>query len=233
VAEKTSKSKTKTEQAESVTPVEAETGVDISNADVDASAVVEAILFSTDVPLSARKLSQMLGVGSVGDVVSHIESLNDMYDQHSRSFHIECIANGYQMLTRPAYDVWVKKLHKSRADSRLSAAALETLAIVAYKQPILRADVESIRGVAAGDMLVRLREVDLVKIVGRAEEIGRPMLYGTTNKFLVVFGLASVKDLPKLEDGRRPSAESLQVVSDANVNTISSEEETASSGDEE
>ncbi len=200
-------------------------------ADVDAPAVVEAILFSTDVPLSARKLSQMLGVGSAADVIAHIESLNETYDKNGRSFRIECIANGYQMLTRSEYDVWVKKLQKSRADSRLSAAALETLAIVAYKQPILRADVESIRGVAAGDMLVRLREVDLVKIVGRAEEIGRPMLYGTTNKFLTVFGLASVKDLPKLEDGRRPSAEGLQAVSDAHVDAIACDESSAPSDD--
>ncbi len=198
---------------------EADVAVEVSAeaaiADVDVSTVVEAILFSTDVPLSARKLANMLGVGSAADVVAHIDSLNETYDKDGRSFRIECIANGYQMLTRGEFDVWVKKLHKSRADSRLSAAALETLAIVAYKQPILRADVESIRGVAAGDMLVRLREVDLVKIVGRAEEIGRPMLYGTTTKFLTVFGLASVKDLPKLEDGRRPSAAGLQAVSES------------------
>jgi segregation and condensation protein B len=84
-------------------------------------------------------------------------------------------------------------------------AALETLAIVAYKQPILRADIEAIRGVAVGDMLVRLRDVNLVRIVGRAEEIGRPLLYGTTTRFLEVFGLSSLKDLPKL-DADNPEA---------------------------
>jgi len=199
--------------------------------DVTAANAVEAILFSTDVPLSARKLSQMLGVGNAGDVKAHIDALNEAYDQTGRSFRIECIANGYQMLTQSKYDVWVKKLQKSRADSRLSAAALETLAIVAYKQPILRADVESIRGVAAGDMLVRLREVDLVKIVGRAEEIGRPMLYGTTNKFLEVFGLASIKDLPKLEDDGRPSADGLRAVSDNRMDLHIPEDEPATSDD--
>ena len=94
---------------------------------------------------------------------------------------------------------WIATLHQSRADSRLSQAALETLAIVAYKQPALRADIESVRGVAVGDVLNRLREMNLVRIVGRAEEIGRPLLYGTTTRFLEVFGLSSLSDLPKLD----------------------------------
>jgi len=129
-----------------------------------------------------------------------VESLNRRYEAQGASFRIRTIAKGYQVLTQPEYDTWVRKLLKARADSRLSKAALETLAIVAYKQPILRADIEAIRGVAVGDMLVRLREMNLVRIAGRAEEIGRPLLYGTTKKFLDIFGLASLNDLPKLED---------------------------------
>jgi len=104
------------------------------------------------------------------------------------------------MLTLGVYDHWVAKLRKARAESRLSPAALETLAIVAYRQPVLRADIEAIRGVAIGDMVVKLREMNLVKIVGRAEEIGRPLLYGTTTRFLEVFGLKALKDLPKLDE---------------------------------
>jgi segregation and condensation protein B len=171
------------------------------SAELPVDSVVEAILFSADAPLPASKISDILGGKGVAEVKSHIDSLNERYQRVGASFRIEAIAKGYQMLTLPAYNVWLSKLRASRAESRLSSAALETLAIVAYKQPVLRADVESIRGVAVGDMLVRLREMNLVRIVGRAEEIGRPLLYGTTTKFLEVFGLRSVDDLPKVDEG--------------------------------
>jgi len=167
--------------------------------EVTAESIVEALLFSTDVALPAAKIAQMLEVGDAGDVKNHVEALNAKYERQGLSFRIEAIAKGYQMLTLPVYNRWIAKLHKARADARFSQAALETLAIVAYKQPVLRADIEAIRGVAVGDVLVRLREMNLVRIVGRAEEIGRPLLYGTTTKFLEVFGLASLKDLPKLD----------------------------------
>jgi len=116
------------------------------------------------------------------------------------------------MLTLPVYNNWVKKLQKARGETRLSGAALETLAIVAYKQPVLRADIEVVRGVAVGDMLVRLRDMNLVRIVGRAEEIGRPLLYGTTPHFLEVFGLGSLKDLPKIDPQRPDEVPALKVV---------------------
>lgn len=178
--------------------------------EVTAERAVEAILFSTDTPLTAGKLAQILGVGDGSDVKKHIESLNARYDEGGFAFRIEGIARGYQMLTRSEYGPWVAKLHKSRAESRLSAAALETLAIVAYRQPIMRADIEAIRGVAAGDMLVRLREANLVRIVGRAEEVGRPLLYGTTNRFLEVFGLRTLKDLPKLDPDKQGGVPALK-----------------------
>ena len=116
------------------------------------------------------------------------------------------------MLTDPVYSPWVGKLHKVRAESRLSTAALETLAIIAYKQPVLRVEIEAVRGVAVGDMLVRLREMNLIRIVGRAEELGRPLLYGTTTRFLDVFGLKSLKDLPKLDPDRPDEVPPLKVV---------------------
>ncbi len=171
-----------------------------ASSDVTTESVVEALLFSTDVPLTAKKIAQHLGVGDAGDVKRHIEALNQRYEQCGASFRIEAIAKGFQMLTLGVYDHWVAKLRKARAESRLSPAALETLAIVAYRQPVLRADIEAIRGVAIGDMVVKLREMNLVKIVGRAEEIGRPLLYGTTTRFLEVFGLKALKDLPKLDE---------------------------------
>ncbi|MFH1110447.1 MAG: SMC-Scp complex subunit ScpB [Planctomycetota bacterium] len=179
---------------------------------VTTESVVEAVLLSTDEPLPASRIAQLLGIGDAGDVKRHVETLNERYAQCGASFRIEAIAKGFQLLTLPAYNHWISKLHKARADSRLSTAALETLAIVAYKQPILRADIEAIRGVAVGDMLVRLRDTNLVRIVGRAEVIGRPLLYGTTTRFLEVFGLASLKDLPKLDADNPEAVPKLTVV---------------------
>ena len=170
--------------------------------EVTTESIVESLLMSTDVALPAAKIAQLLGIGDASDVKRHIETLNQQYEETGASFRIQAIAKGYQVLTLPVYDTWVQKLHKARAESRLSRAALETLAIVAYKQPVLRAQVESIRGVACGEVLRSLMERNMVKIVGRAEELGRPMLYGTTKYFLELFGLANLKDLPKIEELR-------------------------------
>ena len=161
--------------------------------------VVEAILLSADTPLAAAKIASILDVGNARDVRKHIEALNAQYAEQGLSFRIEQIAGGYQILTLPEYNTWISKLHRVRQETKLSAAAMETLAIVAYKQPCTRADIESVRGVAAGDMLNRLREMNVVKIVGRAEDLGRPLLYGTTKRFLEVFGLPSLDDLPQVE----------------------------------
>jgi segregation and condensation protein B len=170
--------------------------------EITAESVVEAILFSADAPLPGSKLAEILGTGDARDVRKHVESLNEKYARSRASFRVEEIAKGYQMLTLPVYKPWLAKLHKSRSETKLSAAALETLAIIAYKQPVMRADIEAIRGVAVGDVLVRLREMNLVRIVGRAEEIGRPLLYGTTTKFLEVFGLRALSDLPKIDESQ-------------------------------
>ena len=179
--------------------------------EVTTESIVEAVLLSTDVPLPVGKICEVLGAKEAGDVKRSIETLNRRYEQQGASFRIGLIAKGYQMLTLPVYDRWVSKLHKARAESRLSQAALETLAIVAYKQPVLRAQIEAIRGVAVGDMLVRLREMNLARIVGRAEEIGRPLLYGTTRRFLEVFGLGSLKDLPKIDQDHPDAVPPLKV----------------------
>ncbi len=175
--------------------------------------VVEAILLSTDEPLNAGSIAEIAELADAQEAKRIIEKLNERYEAAGAAFRIAAIAKGYQMLTLPEFDRWIQKLNKRRSDSRLSPAALETLAIVAYKQPALRADVEAIRGVAVGDMLARLREVNLVRIVGRAEEVGRPLLYGTTTKFLEVFGLASLKELPKLDDDQPNAIPKLKVVS--------------------
>lgn len=161
--------------------------------------VVEAILFASDTALPAAKIAQVLSVGTARDIRKHIATLNDHYRECGLSFRIDEIAGGFQMLTLPAYNTWLTKLLRTRQETKLSQAAMETLAIVAYKQPCTRADVEAVRGVAAGDLLNRLREMNLVKIVGRAEDLGRPLLYGTTRRFLEAFGLPSLEDLPRVE----------------------------------
>lgn len=173
-------------------------------AEVSTEQIVEAILFGADVALTPAKIVSILGVGSARDVRSHIERLNARYAQTGASFRIEKIAGGYQMLTLPEMNPWLKRLKANRQESKLSQAALETLAVVAYRQPVTRAVIESIRGVATGEMLNRLRELGLVKIVGRAEDVGRPLLYGTTKRFLEVFGLGSLEDLPTVEELKAP-----------------------------
>ena len=152
--------------------------------------VLEAILFSTDVPLSAGKLAEIVGMDSTKPIKDCIEQLNRGYQQRQAAYRIEERAGGYQLLTLPQYADYIERLVKKKDEGRLTPAGLETLAIVAYKQPLTRASIEAIRGVACGEVLRSLMEHNLVKIVGRAEEVGRPMLYGTTRYFLEVFGLA-------------------------------------------
>ncbi len=161
-------------------------------------AIVEALLFASDAPLTLARLAELVGC-TQAEAREAIETLNDRYATGGMSFSIQPVARGFQMMTRPKFAPWVARLHRHRSETRLSEAALETLAIIAYKQPIIRADIESIRGVACGEVLGRLREMGLVRVVGRAEVVGRPMLYGTTKKFLQVFGLRDLKDLPRVE----------------------------------
>jgi len=172
--------------------------------EVSTQQIIEALLFAADTPLTIPKIVSLLGIGSARDVKGHIEALNARYEQEAAAFRIEKIAGGYQMLTLPQFNTWLRRFKQSRQDSRLSPASLETLAVVAYKQPVIRAEIEAIRGVAAGEMLNRLRELGLIKIVGRAEDVGRPMLYGTTKRFLEVFGLADLQDLPSVEQLQPP-----------------------------
>lgn len=167
--------------------------------------VIEAVLFASDEPLSAARLVNVLEVGSAKQVRECIEALNKAYEVTGRPFRIEQIAGGYQMMTLSCFNGWLKKLLRVRTETKLSPAALETLAIIAYKQPVMRADIEAIRGVASGEMIRGLMYKGLVKIVGRAEVIGRPMLYGTTKKFLDIFGLNTIKDLPKIEELKKPA----------------------------
>ncbi|MCK4913225.1 MAG: SMC-Scp complex subunit ScpB [Planctomycetes bacterium] len=171
---------------------------------ITTESVAEAVLFASDEPLTAERLANITET-TVKEIRQHIQNLNEKYKANANSFRIEEIAGGYQMLTLSQYNHWLKKLLRVRGDNKLSPAALETLAIIAYKQPVIRVDVEAIRGVATGEIIRALMYKGLVKITGRAEVLGRPMLYGTTKKFLEVFGLNTLKDLPKVEELKKPA----------------------------
>jgi segregation and condensation protein B len=161
--------------------------------------LLEALLMGTHHPLTAGRLAELMELPGTKLVRAAIRKLNEEYEQTGRSFRIEQIAGGYQILSLPKFGEALQRLHQKEIDAKLTKAALETLAIIAYKQPILRADIEAIRGVACGETIRSLMEKHLVKIAGRAEEPGRPILYGTTKRFLELFGLNSIKDLPQGE----------------------------------
>lgn len=183
--------------AEGVTPQRAE-GVSAS-----AESIVEALLFASDRPLTLQKLGEIAGLDGRA-VRASIDELNREYEERSRSYRIEEIAGGFQILTLPEFSKWVGLLTRSQIESRLSKAALETLAIIAYKQPVLRAEVDAIRGVQSGQIIRTLMDKGLVRITGRKEVPGRPMLHGTTSKFLEAFGLRAAGDLPKMDDFAQP-----------------------------
>ena len=177
--------------------------------DVDSVARwVEALLLTSDRPQPEARLAEMLELGDDGRdrVLEAIESLNAVYDETRRSFRAERVAGGWQLLTRPELGDVLEAATERRQSNRLSPAAIETLSIIAYRQPIMRAEIEAIRGVASGEVLRGLLERRLIRIAGRAEELGRPMLYGTTSEFLHVFGLAGLNDLPRVEGLKREPA---------------------------
>lgn len=174
------------------------------------SRVLEALLFSCDRPVSARRLADLVGAGDGRQVRKALQELQGEYESQGRAFAVEEIAGGFQLLTRPEFAPYVARLHSRQQQDSLSKPALETLAIVAYRQPITRAEVEDIRGVGAGHILRSLVEKRLLKVVGKSEGLGRALLYGTTRRFLQVFGLRSLKDLPRTKDlvsPRRPEGD--------------------------
>lgn len=163
-------------------------------------AIVEAVLFAADEPLSARRIASIVDDATPSTVEDVLAELDADYLREGRAFRIREIAGGWQVVTRPEFAEWVARLQGPGSAPRLSQAALETLAIVAYKQPVTRAELESIRGVSVEGVLRTLVERDQVRIAGRAEGIGRPLLYGTTDHFLEYFGLPGLDALPRPEE---------------------------------
>ena len=174
---------------------------------------LEAVLFSSSEPIAIRALAELFET-TVHDVRAAVESLREEYLETGRAFRVEDIAGGVQILTHGKYDPWIRKLRKKSREGKLSPAALETLSVIAYKQPIHKADLEAIRGVACGPILKTLLDRGLVQIVGRAEGLGKPLLYGTTKRFLESFGLHSIRELPQpdleaareIAEGKRASS---------------------------
>jgi len=160
--------------------------------------VTEALLFASPQPLPAKKIAQIVGNTDARVVRTAIEKLTEEYDEQGHAFQIQEIAGGFQIRTRSDFAEHVQQLKRDRDESRMSQAALESLAIVAYKQPVTRADIVAIRGVESDEVIRGLARRGYIKVVGRKEDPGRPLLYGTTQSFLEKFGISSLSDLPKL-----------------------------------
>jgi segregation and condensation protein B len=161
----------------------------------DVKNIVESLLFVAEEPLSPERLKKILEPAEAGAIAEAIAALQADYDSRQGGFYLAEVAGGYQFRTRPEYTGWIRRLVDPKP-VRLSKAALETLAIIAYKQPIIRSDVEHIRGVDCGGVLRQLLERKLVRVLGRKEIAGRPLIYATTRKFLETFDLKDLKDLP-------------------------------------
>lgn len=173
---------------------------------VELKSVLEALLFITSDPLEMDKIQEIIGTGFNGQKLDKkqireaLETLQADYQNRNSALQLVEIANGWQLCTKKEFAIWLDKSAKNKEVYKLSNSALETLSIIAYKQPLTRAEVEHIRGVDSGGVMHNLLEKRLVRITGRKEVIGHPLLYGTSDEFLQYFGLASLADLPMLED---------------------------------
>lgn len=163
-------------------------------------AILETLLFVSHGPVTVDRLVAALEGASKGEVKQVLRRLQEDYEKAGRGLQLVEVAGGFQLVTRPEYAPWIKRLEKSKPAPKLSRSALESLAVIAYKQPIVRAEIEQIRGVETSGVLKTLLERKLVRIVGRKDEPGRPILYGTTKYFLQHFGLRDLSELPPLRE---------------------------------
>ncbi|MCE5251651.1 SMC-Scp complex subunit ScpB [bacterium] len=170
------------------------------SAQITQTRIIEAVLFASDAPVEPEKLSLIAGGLSDHEILDIIDSLNREYEEQLRPFRIVEVAGGFQYETLAQYGPFVEKLFHSRTRPKLSRASLETLAIVAYKQPISRAEIDALRGVDSDTPIRTLINRDLIEIAGRSDSVGKPLLYGTTREFLRYFGLNDIKDLPGADE---------------------------------
>jgi len=186
----------------------------------DLKSVVEALLFASPEPISPSRLAALAGMGQDGGEITPtairqaVEELDGDYRLQGRAFEVSRIANGYRLQTRREYAPFIRKMFNPRRYSRLTHATLETLAIVAYKQPITKAEIEAIRGVSVDGVIKTLLDRELIKVLGQKEVLGRPYLYGTAQRFLEHFGLRSLGDLPILEEVGPSSPKRIETSSD-------------------
>ncbi|MCZ2343588.1 MAG: SMC-Scp complex subunit ScpB [Bacteroidales bacterium] len=171
----------------------------------DQIAKLEAVLFLADEPLPAKILCRAVGLRDTHAVEHLLDRYQALLDADGAPIHVFATAGGYQLVTRPVFFQWLLRLRRtgSGVEFRLTAAQMETLAVIAYKQPVTRAELESVRGVACGDTVRTLVEKGFIRTAGRHESLGRPQLYATTKKFLLQFGLMSLSDLPGILDHTR------------------------------
>jgi segregation and condensation protein B len=162
--------------------------------------LIEAALFSAARPLTVEELQTLDPDAGLADVRAALEELREHYDFDGHSVEVIEIAGGHQILTRPAFATAIERAQFAIRTPKLSSAALETLAVISYRQPVGRAEIEEIRGVAAGGVLRTLQERGLIEVVGRGEQLGRPLLYGTTSMFLELLGLGDLNELPRAEE---------------------------------
>ena len=168
-------------------------------ASAEVRATVEALIFASPEPITPKRLCRLLSEEPKEDVLAAIESLKADYENRPGLQMVE-VAGGYQIVTRPELNEWVRRLFHEQSASKLTVAGLETLAVIAYKQPITALEISEIRGVNTSGVLSTLLERHLIKIVGRKNVVGRPFLYATTKEFLIRFGLKDLNDLPRIED---------------------------------
>ena len=171
----------------------------MSSAETEELFVIEALLFASPHPLTQKQINQIFE-NDPPKLNSVIVELREKYTGENHAFEIQSIAGGYQLNSRPEYDIWIRRLLNKTGKLYLSTAALESLAIIAYKQPANRFEIESIRGVDCSGVLKTLLNKNLICIKGRDEGPGRPLLYGTTDDFLEAFGLGKISEMPKLKE---------------------------------
>ena len=159
--------------------------------------VVEALVFASDVPISAEQIRGVVEEVTVAQIRKMVDEMNHEYNSAGRAFQIIRVANGYQMATRELYASWIRKFLQKRSSSKLTQAALETLSVIAFRQPVGKSEISNIRGVNCDGVMRTLLERKLVTISGRSQGPGRPLLYKTTREFLRYFGLDEISDLPK------------------------------------
>lgn len=198
---------------------------------------LEAVLLMSKSPLSTRKLARLARLADATEARTLVREVNRLYDSLGRAIRVESVAGGYRMMTRPAIAPWLVRLGHLPPVTQLSSPMMETLTVVAYRQPVSRADVEAIRGVNCGELLRQLLERDLIRIAGRGEELGRPYLYGTTKRFLQLFGLSGADALPAIdwlalqdETARESPTLSKESVVSTAVSPVATETELDSSG---